>query len=84
MKSAWCAEFTVTVLYETHPWRLHKRAYLRIEDGQEDSMTNGRRKRVARVARAVCVLLAAVSLAGCVVVPVRPYHPYYPRYYYYP
>jgi hypothetical protein len=33
-----------------------------------------------RVARAVCVVLAAVTLSGCVVVPARPWHPY-ARYY---
>jgi hypothetical protein len=31
--------------------------------------------------RLACLVLAAVSLTGCVIVPVRPYHPY--RYYYY-
>ncbi len=36
---------------------------------------------VRPVARMLCVALAAISLAGCVVVPFRPYHA--PRYYYY-
>ncbi|HEX3346983.1 MAG TPA: hypothetical protein VHS58_02645 [Acetobacteraceae bacterium] len=40
--------------------------------------------RFGRVAvRAICLVIAAVSLAGCVIVPARPYHPW-PRYYYYP
>jgi hypothetical protein len=34
-----------------------------------------------RLARAICVVLAAVTLSGCVVVPARPWHPY-ARYYY--
>ncbi len=32
--------------------------------------------------RGVCLMLAAASLAGCVVVPGRGYHPYRPVYYY--
>jgi hypothetical protein len=43
-------------------------------------MKNTSRRGWARpIGRMICVVLAAVSLAGCVVAPIHPWHP---RYYY--
>jgi hypothetical protein len=39
-------------------------------------------RRWSVVRRIACLAIAAVALAGCVVVP-PPWHPYGPRYYYY-
>lgn len=40
-------------------------------------------RRLARgMARAVCLLVAAITLSGCIVVPAGGYYRHYPRYYY--
>ena len=39
-------------------------------------------RRWSVICRAACLLIATVTLAGCVIVP-PPWHPYGPRYYSY-